>query len=136
MKADLAGRKPGRRLKARPTVFAVSVLLAACGTKPPVPNTTPSFSVLAGSELSDVESRLKTDIRAATGLDLAFTYSGTLDALDRIASGEQFDALWVSHGKYLAMNDSLKGRIVAQEKTMLSPVLLGLKSSKAHALGW
>ena len=94
------------------------------------------FSLLAGSELKDVESDLKDDIRKATGLDLAFTYSGTLDAADRIAAGEPFDALWVSHGKYLAMNDALKGRIVTQEKTMLSPVLLGLKASKAHALGW
>jgi Ca-activated chloride channel family protein len=34
------------------------------------------------------------------------------------------------------MNASLKDKIVAQEKTMLSPVLLGLKASKAHALGW
>ena len=94
------------------------------------------FVLLAGSELKDVESDLKDDIRKATGLDLAFTYSGTLDAADRIAAGEPFDALWVSHGKYLAMNDALKGRIVTQEKTMLSPVLLGMKASKAHALGW
>jgi len=95
-----------------------------------------SFAILAGSELKDIETNLKSDIRRATGLDLEFTYSGTLDALDRISAGEHFDALWVSHGKYLAMNDALKGRIVAQEKTMLSPVLLGLKTSKAHELGW
>src|SRR5271165_17747 len=95
-----------------------------------------SFAILAGSELKDIESGLKEDIRSATGLDLAFTYSGTLDAVDRIAAGGQFDALWVSHGKYLAMNDAMKGRILAQEKTMLSPVLLGLKQSKARALGW
>ncbi len=95
-----------------------------------------TFAVLAGSELKDIENGLKGDIRGATGLDLAFTYSGTLDAVDRIAAGGQFDALWVSHGKYLAMNDALKGRILAQEKTMLSPVLLGLKASKARELGW
>jgi len=95
-----------------------------------------SFAILAGSELKDIESGLKENIRSATGLDLAFTYSGTLDAVDRISAGGAFDALWVSHGKYLAMNDALKGRIVAQEKTMLSPVLLGLKASKAHELGW
>jgi Ca-activated chloride channel family protein len=95
-----------------------------------------SLAVLAGSELKDIETGLKADIREATGLDLVFTYSGTLDAVDKIAAGGKFDALWVSHGKYLAMNDVLKGRILAQEKTMLSPVLLGLKASKAHALGW
>jgi Ca-activated chloride channel family protein len=98
--------------------------------------TAASFTVLAGSELKDVETGLKADVRNATGLDLGFTYSGTLDAVDRIAAGEPFDALWVSHGKYLAMNDALKGRILAQEKTMLSPVILGLKASKAHELGW
>src|SRR5215469_10670735 len=109
-------------------------LLCACGNKSAAPRI--SFSVLAGSELKDVETSLNGDIRKGTGLDLMYTYSGTLDALDRISAGEQFDALWVSHGKYLAMNDSLKSRIVAQEKTMLSPVLLGLKTSKARALGW
>ncbi len=95
-----------------------------------------SFSVLAGSELKDMEGNLADDIRASTGLSLKFNYSGTLDAVDRVATGEQFDALWVSHGTYIAMNDALKGRIIAQEKTMLSPVLLGLKASKARAMGW
>ena len=95
-----------------------------------------AFAILAGSELKDIENGLSRDIHAATGLDLAFTYSGTLDAVDRISAGGKFDALWVSHGKYLAMNDALKGRILAQEKTMLSPVLLGLKASKARELGW
>jgi Ca-activated chloride channel family protein len=119
--------------------LALALALSACnrgstGSKNSTPGTT--FSVLAGSELSDIETGLKADIRRNTGLEMSFTYSGTLDAVDRIAAGEQFDALWVSHGKYLAMNDALKGRILAQEKTMLSPVLLGLKKSKAHALGW
>ncbi len=59
-----------------------------------------------------------------------------MDAVDRLVNGDKFDALWVSHGKYLAMNDAMKGRILAQEKTMLSPVILGLKASKAHQLGW
>ncbi len=94
------------------------------------------FTILAGSELKDIEKTLKPDIAAATGLELQFTYSGTLDAVERLAKGERFDALWVSHGKYLAMNDALKGRILAEEKTMLSPVVLGLKTSKARALGW
>jgi Ca-activated chloride channel family protein len=121
-------------------IFLLTLILAACSTPgahtPIGAETENSFTVLAGSELKDIETGLKGDIRAATGLDLAFTYSGTLDAIDRIAGGDRFDALWVSHGKYLAMNDAMKGRILAQEKTMLSPVLLGLKTSKAQALGW
>lgn len=116
----------------------VALLFASCAKRPTDSHSgnAGSFTLLAGSELKDIETNLKSDIRQATGLDLVFNYTGTLDAIDRIAAGDSFDAMWVSHGKYLAMNDALKGRIVAQEKTMLSPVLLGLKKSKAHALGW
>lgn len=112
--------------------LAAVLLLGSCGRSGPPSST---LAVLAGSELKDVENGLKSDIRENTGIELVFTYSGTLDALDKIADGH-YDALWVSHGKYLSMNDALKGRIVAQEKTMLSPVLLGLKASKARELGW
>jgi Ca-activated chloride channel family protein len=124
-------------MKLRVVAAAVLVITASCGNRTASqPSSADAFTLLAGSELKDVETQLKDDIRKGTGLDLVFTYSGTLDAIDRIASAEKFDALWVSHGKYLAMDDNLKGRIVAQEKTMLSPVLLGLKTSKARALGW
>jgi Ca-activated chloride channel family protein len=114
------------------------VLLGGCSKKESSASepSADTFRILAGSELKDVETQFKIDIRKATGVELAFTYSGTLDAVDRIAAGEPFDALWVSHGKYLAMNEALKGKILAQEKTMLSPVLLGLKASKAKELGW
>jgi len=110
-----------RRLIALIAVFAVPLLAACSGASSP-PETADSrqgsrFTLLAGSELKDVEAGLKADIRKATGLDLAFTYSGTLDAVDRIAAGEPFDTLWVSHGKYLAMSEALKGRIVALERT-------------------
>ncbi|MGH8083516.1 MAG: substrate-binding and vWA domain-containing protein [Lysobacter sp.] len=94
------------------------------------------FSVLAGSELKDVETQLSDEIRKATGVQLRFTYAGTLDAIDRLNAGEQFDAVWVSHGKYLAMNPALKQRLLAQDKVMLSPVVLGVKASKARELGW
>jgi Ca-activated chloride channel family protein len=126
-------------MKLRMGVLAIAglALLGSCGRNEVRDRSSANtFLILGGSELKDVETQLKSDIRGATGLDLAFTYSGTLDALDRLAGGERFDALWISHGKYLAMNDVLKDRIVAQEKTMLSPVLLGLKTSKARALGW
>ncbi len=95
-----------------------------------------AFTILAGSELKDVDAQLGEQIRKATGIDVQFSYEGTLDAIDRLNAGEQFDAVWVSHGKYLAMNPDLKARIAAQEKIMLSPVILGVKRSRAEALGW
>ncbi len=95
-----------------------------------------AFTILAGSELKDVDTQLGEQIRKATGIDVQFSYEGTLDAIDRLNAAEQFDAVWVSHGKYLAMNPDLKARIAAQEKIMLSPVILGVKRSKAETLGW
>jgi Ca-activated chloride channel homolog len=95
-----------------------------------------AFTVLAGSELKDVDAQLGEQIRKAIGIDVRFSYAGTLDAIDQLNAGEQFDAVWVSHGKYLAMNPDLKARIAAQEKIMLSPVIIGVKQSKATALGW
>src|SRR5258708_3101575 len=97
-------------------VLAGVAILSLGSCRKESPSAASLFAILAGSEPKDIESGLKDDIRAATGLDLVFSYSGTLDAVDRIAGGGQFDALWVSHGKYLAMNDALKGRILAQEK--------------------
>lgn len=95
-----------------------------------------AFTILAGSELKDVDTALGERIRIATGVNVRFTYAGTLDAIDRLGAGEAFDAVWVSHGKYLAMNPALKPRIQAQDKIMLSPVILGVKASKAAELGW
>lgn len=95
-----------------------------------------AFTILAGSELKDVDTQLGDEIRKATGIEIRFSYAGTLDAIDQLNAGESFDAVWVSHGKYLAMNPDLKARIATQEKIMLSPVILGVKQSKAVALGW
>lgn len=112
-----------RLLRLFAAAVAVSVL-AACGGgaqdgASPDSDARPrrAFTVLAGSEIKDVDTQLGDDIRKATGIDVRFTYSGTLDAIDRLNAGEAFDAVWVSHGKYLAMNPTLKSRIKAQEKS-------------------
>jgi Ca-activated chloride channel family protein len=66
---------------------------------------------------------------------LAFDYSGTLSGIDRINSGESFDAAWFSQASYMVLSDT-QHRIKAQTKIMLSPVVLGVKRSKAAQLGW
>ena len=122
-------------------VALLSGVLAGCdsGTKVGAPPLA-VLTVLAGSELRDLSDpgmgNLVQEITKSTGVKLEFTYSGSLDAVDRLRAGEQFDAVWVSHGKYLALTPGVKDRIRVQEKTMLSPVILALKQSKARALGW
>lgn len=91
------------------------------------------LSILAGSELKDIEPFLA-EIKANTGVTLNLQYSGTLDGVDAINEGMQIDAAWFSHGKYLSLVNSDK--IKAQNPIMLSPVVMGVKQSKAEALGW
>lgn len=89
--------------------------------------------VLAGSELKDLEPMLE-DIRNNTGIRLEMDFIGTLDGAEKLLSGEAVDLAWFSHGKYLSL---LQGnRVAAQEKIMLSPVVLGVKEGKARDWGW
>ena len=94
-----------------------------------------TLHILAGSELKDIAA-MAGEIKAKTGVQLNFEYSGTLDAAEKIASGENYDAVWVSHGKYLQMTPGATERLKQTEKIMLSPVVLGLKESIANKLGW
>jgi len=125
--------------------IAAAAALSACGGGGPGSsrdanaasdaNDPRALTVLAGSELKDLEPLLP-DLERATGVRVNFSYSGTLAGIDRLNAGEQFDAVWFSHAKYLVLNDASTSRVKAQEKIMLSPVVLGVKRSVAHRFGW
>lgn len=101
--------------------------------RPPQPRT--EFRILAGSELRDM-AELVQEFGRTQGVDVQFSYGGTLDAVDALAGGHRHDAVWVSHGKYLQLVPEVKAQIRASEKTMYSRVVLGVKPQKARELGW
>lgn len=92
------------------------------------------FRILASSEVKDLEPELVEKIRRATGVNLRLSYAGTLELVDRINSGEQFDAVLPAKGAYFALASTVKP--LAQEKIMYSLVALGVKESKAKTFGW
>jgi Ca-activated chloride channel family protein len=120
----------------------LSLALSGCGSGgsegsnqgSPPPSDAATLSVIAGSELHDLEPFLD-QIQQKTGIRLALTYSGTLAGIDRIRGGEHFDAAWFANAKYLLLEDD-QHRVKAEERIMLSPVILGVKASKAKAFGW
>jgi Ca-activated chloride channel family protein len=114
-----------------------SGLLAGCGATSSSPDlSAPStLTVLAGSEVKDLEPMLP-DIKAATGVTLVISYSGTLEGAEAIAGGAATDVAWFSSGNYLSLLPGAGSRIVAQQKIMLSPVILGVKKSVADRFGW
>lgn len=98
-------------------------------------NSAETMTVLAGSEVKDLEPLLD-QIERETGVHLEFEYTGTLDGAESLLAGTDYDLAWFSHGKYLTLLQGGRGLVVTQEKTMLSPVVMGIKESKAREFGW
>ncbi|MEU4833851.1 VWA domain-containing protein [Streptosporangium sp. NPDC023615] len=151
--APRAGRAPAARSGARPVrralaALALLVASAACGGADTpatpdgvaggVPDGPDVLRVLAGSEVADLEPLLR-QAQDAVGVRVALSYAGTLDGADQVASGGadgRHDATWFSSNRYLSLIDGAAARLSTQTKVMVSPVVLGLKASKARELGW
>jgi Ca-activated chloride channel family protein len=110
---------------------AVSTVFNAIGS----PDTSHTLTVLAGSELKDLEP-VFADMQKATGVRLVPTYIGTLEGAEKIEGGDTSDVAWFSHGKYLSLLPNAGKKIVEQQKIMLSPVIIGVKKSVADRFGW
>ena len=122
-----------RRLLA--VALGALVVAGACSNTQPVADTSHTLTVLAGSELKDLAPLLP-DLQKTTGYTLQFKYTGSLDGAEAIVSGDKSDLGWFSSGNYLTLLAGSKGRIVAQQPVMLSPVVIGVKHSVAQRLGW
>jgi Ca-activated chloride channel family protein len=133
-----SGRSRSRR-RSSAVALAVGLVTLLAGCSPsnnaPDPNDPNTLTVMAGSEVKDLEPLLP-DIRKATGVSLAMTYSGTLEGAEAIDSGAETDAAWFASGHYLSLLPKAGPRIVAQQKIMLSPVIIGVKQSAADRFGW
>jgi Ca-activated chloride channel family protein len=108
------------------------LVLAGCGQSTQNPE---NLTLLAGSELEDLKPFLPT-IEQAAKVKLTVRYGGTLGIAEQIDQGEPADLAWLSQSKYISLLDKAGKRIVAQEKIMLSPVVLGVKESLARRFGW
>lgn len=134
---------PRRRwLRTAAAAGLLLLTLAGCG-KRDTPTAAPpaaasaavasGFSVLAGSELRDIEPLLQKAAQAA-GVPLRMSYAGTLDMVERINGGEQFDAILPASGAYPGL--ALAAKPLARDKLFYSRVALGVKVAKLKALGW
>ncbi len=97
-----------------------------------------TLRVLASSELSDMDEVLKA-AKAATGITVELSMSGTLDAVEQIASGKadgKYDAVWLSSNDYLRLRPEAAGKLSSETPVMSSPVALGVKPEALARLGW
>ncbi|NAS20841.1 solute-binding protein [Herbidospora sp. NEAU-GS84] len=112
--------------RALSALLLVAASLTACSADEP-------FRILAGSEVADLEPLLK-----ESGVEVEFTYAGTLDGAEQVARGDAagYDATWFSSNRYLSLIDGAREKLSTQTKIMNSPVVLGLTPAKAAELGW
>lgn len=92
------------------------------------------FRIISSSENEDMES-IVTEYAAAHGIDVSFEYAGTLDIMEKLNSGEEYDAVWTSNSIWLYMLN--KNVTVSNSKsTSTNPVVFAIKESKADELGF
>ncbi|MFG2023790.1 substrate-binding domain-containing protein [Streptomyces sp. NPDC048825] len=136
-------------MSGRKTLLALAALLAlttACtGTPKEDDDSKPegepgTVRVLASSELADMtEALASADVQGETGVKLEFTYTGTRDAVDQLASGRaggRYDAVWLASNDYLRLNPAAAKKLVSETPIMASPVAIGVRSDVVKRLGW
>jgi Ca-activated chloride channel homolog len=117
--------------------------LAACTGSPAPP--TPGFTgppytlrILASSELADMGSILR-QAANATGVTVDLTPIGSLAGAQQVINGtaeRKYDAVWFASDNYLDLDPGGLSKLNGTTEIMSSPVVLGLRSSAAHRLGW
>ncbi|MEU9180267.1 VWA domain-containing protein [Streptomyces sp. NPDC048550] len=132
-----------RRLAAAVTLAATLLGASACTADGPAKPAGSKYQegrlrVLASSELADMEPVLKA-AKAATGVSVELTWSGTLDAAEQVASGKadgKYDAIWLSSNDYLRLRPEAAGKLSSETPVMSSPVALGVRADALARLGW
>ncbi|MFB8172130.1 substrate-binding domain-containing protein [Kitasatospora purpeofusca] len=127
-------RPPARALLALLLLVCSAGPLAACGSDAPARTT---LTVLASAELTDLRPVLD-ELRRATGITLRMEYGGTVSASDLLGSGraDRHDLAWLSSDRWLRLNLKAAGGTGAppSTRTMMSPLVLGVKRSTAERL--
>lgn len=90
------------------------------------------FSLITTPENKVLEDTIK-KVARKNNFDIEITYADNLEIVDKINSGEKYDAIWASNSIWL---DSLNGVSTSDSKsTSITPITFGIKKSKAEKLG-
>lgn len=98
-----------------------------------------SIRVASGSENKEVGDAVKQAAKQAN-VSVTVDYMGSLDIMDALRNkgrhaGRDYDAVWPASSMWITLGDT--GHIVKdQTSTSTTPVVFGVKRSKAEALGW
>ena len=92
-----------------------------------------TFKLISSTENKDLDKVLK-DFAKSKNIDLEIDYAGTIDIMQKLNSGEQYNGVWVSNSIWLYMLDSNKIKISNSKSTSINPVVFGITKKKAKEL--
>lgn len=94
-----------------------------------------TFKLISSTENKDIENELK-KFAKDEGINLEIDYAGTIDIMQKLNKGEEYDAVWVSNSIWLYMLDSTKVKTSNSKSTSINPVVFGITKQKAEELGF
>ena len=94
-----------------------------------------TFKLISSTENKDIENELK-KFAKHEGINLEIDYAGTIDIMQKLNKGEEYDAVWASNSIWLYMLDSTKVKTSNSKSTSINPVVFGITKQKAEELGF
>jgi len=92
-----------------------------------------TFRIISSQENENLEEIVK-DYARKKGYNVDIEYAGTLEIVQKINNGEEYDAVWLSNSIWGYM---LNGTTLSNSRcTSVNPVIFGIKKSKAEELGF
>lgn len=91
------------------------------------------FSIISSSENKVLDESLKNYAKSKK-YEINIVYVDTLEVIDRLNSGEKYDAIMMSNSIWLSLLDSSKVKTSSLKSTSITPVIFGIKDSKAEEL--
>ena len=97
-------------------------------------NSTDTFRIISSQENQNLEYII-TEYANSKGYDIEVEYAGTLDIMQKLNRGEEYDGVWLSNSIWSYMLDS-SVKLSNAKCTSINPVIFGIKKSKAKELGF
>ncbi len=118
-------------------IFVFILIMKNCDAeKPNLPEyDEKTFYIISSSENKILDSSLK-EYAKSKHYDISITYADTLEIIDRLNSGEKYDAVFMSNSLWLSLLDSSKVKTSLLRSTSITPIIFGIKNSKAEELGF
>ena len=92
-----------------------------------------NLKIISSTENKDIEN-VVFDYARKNNLNVQIDYAGTLEIMDKLNNGEEYDAVWLSNSMWMYM---LKNVRSSNSKIInMNPVVFGIRKSKARELGF